>query len=337
MISYQQQRIEHSYIPNLRARFKTYDADRTRNDTNSLETSSTSDDTLSVFRMLLFDRNTNGTSILENHMRLIIESYTLRRTSHIKKVLYSSPSATSRSKSLWLDICRLARLRVAFHTFKGIAYKLPSFRKVTITLVPRSLAPTRSPSQHSLNLKQTFGILQLDLNPATTEAVLGQNWTVTKIEREFAKRQKQKPNIHAEVQMLMFLCTNESSRTGLFPYIGCSKLSCFMCTCFIKSYGQITTRGCHGGLFKPWTVPSVNPFLPGQANRLANAVMSVQEAVEKKLVAAVEDHIWYERTSDIDVYSVLDGRQEGRLQTQLQIDLWKMKAERDRVAKMFRR
>jgi hypothetical protein len=101
-----------------------------------------------------------------------------------------------------LDICLLARLRVAFQNFKDIALTLPSFEQVTIILVLRPLAPT-NPSQRLLNLNQTFGILQLDLGLATTKAVLGQNWTVAKIKREFAKRQKQKPNVHAKVQMLM--------------------------------------------------------------------------------------------------------------------------------------
>ncbi|KAF2681846.1 hypothetical protein K458DRAFT_371081 [Lentithecium fluviatile CBS 122367] len=336
MVMYHQNRIEHSYIPNLRASFKTYDAGYTKNDTSTPENSSVAGATLSVLRDLLFNPNINGTRTLEKHTRLIIASYNLRRTRNVEEVLYSSPSATSRSKSLWLNICLLARLRVAFQNFKDIALTLPSFEQVTITLVPRPLAPA-NPSQRPLNLTQTFSMLQLDLSPATTKAVLGQNWTVAKIEREFAKRQKQKANIHAEVQMLMFLNTNESSASGLFPYFGCSKLSCFMCNRFIQSYGRFTTRGCHGRLFKPWTVPSVDRLLHGQADRTAKALMSVQKEVKKKLKASVEGHIWLERTSVIGGSSVLGGRQEERSQRQLQIERLRMKAERNRVAEMFRR
>ncbi|MCJ1316750.1 hypothetical protein MMC15_002071 [Xylographa vitiligo] len=173
-VLYHQKRIEHSYIPNLRASFKAYDAIRRRNDINSPENISVSDAPLSVLRTLLFDPNSNGTSTLEKHMRLVIASYNLRRTRNIEEILYSSTSATFRSKSLWLDICLLARLRVAFQNFKDIALTLPSFEQVTIILVLRTLAPA-SPSQRPLNLNQTFGILQLDLSPATIKAVLGQN------------------------------------------------------------------------------------------------------------------------------------------------------------------
>ncbi|KAL9619822.1 MAG: hypothetical protein Q9160_005562 [Pyrenula sp. 1 TL-2023] len=210
MVSYHQNRIEHSYIPNLRASFKAYDAACGRNDTNTPENSSVSDAPLSVLRTLLFDRNVNDASTLEEYKRLVVQSYNLRRTRNIEEMLYSSPSATSKSKSLWLDICLLARLKVAFRNFKDIALTLPSFEQVKIICVPRPLPPA-TPSQRPLNLNQTFGLLQLNLSPATTKAVLGQSWTIAKIEREFAKRQKQKPNVHAEVQMQMYLNTNGSS------------------------------------------------------------------------------------------------------------------------------
>ena len=336
MVLYHRNRIEHTYIPNLRASFKAYDAVGTRNDTDTPENCSVSDATLSVLRNLLFDYNINDVNTLEKHKRLVIASYNLRRTRNIEEVLYSSPSATSKSKSLWWDICLLARLRIAFQTFKDIALTLPNFEQVTIILALRLIAPA-NPPQRPLNLKQTFGILQLDLGPATTKAVLGHNWTVAKIEREFAKRQNQKPNVHAEVQMLMSLNTNGLSTSGLFPYFGCSKLSCFMCNRFIQSYGRFTTRGCHGRLFKPWTVPSLARLLPGEADRTAKALMSVQKEVKKKLKAPVEGHVRHERTSVIGGSSVLGGRQEERSQTQLQIERLRMKAERDRVAEMFRR
>ena len=292
--------------------------------------------TLSDLRTLLFDHDTNGISTLEKHARLVIASYQLRRTRNMEEILYSSPNATSRSKSLWLDICLLARLGIAFQNFKDIVLPLPSFKQVTINLVLRPLAPA-NPSQPPLNLKQTFGVLQLDLASATTKAVLARNWTVAKSEREFAKQQKQKPKIHAEVQMLMSLNSDESTTSGLFPYFGCSKLSCLMCNRFIQSYGRFRTRGCHGRLFEPWRVPRVDRLLPGHADLTAKALILVQKEVTKILKASVEGHIQHERTSVIGGSSVLSGRQEERSQKQLQIERLGMKSQRDRVAGMFRR
>ena len=137
--------------------------------------------------------------------------------------------------------------------------------------------------------------------------------------------------------MLMSRNTNQLSTSGLVPYVGCSKLSCFMYNHFIQSYGRFTTRGCHGRLFKPWTVPSVNRLLPGQADRIAKALISVQKEVKKKLKASVDGHLRHERTSVIGGSSISGPQQEERLQRQLQIERLNMKAERDRVAEMFRR
>ena len=195
---YHQNRNGQSYIPNSRASFRVYDAAGSTNDTHTLGNSSVSDAILSILRTLLLDRIINGTSTLEKHMRR------------------------------WLDIYLLARLRAAFLNFKDIALTFPSFEQVTVILVPYPLAPV-NPSQRQLSLNQTFGILQPDLNSATARAVLSQNWTIAKIERKFSKRQKQKSNVDTEVQMPMSLNTNETSTSGLFPYLGSSKLSCFIC------------------------------------------------------------------------------------------------------------
>ena len=84
-------------------------------------------------------------------------------------------------------------------------------------------------------------------------------------------------------------------------------------------------------------MPNVDRLLPVQADRTAKALILVQQEVENKLKASVEGHIQHERTSVVGGSSVLDGRQEERSKRQLQIERLRMKAERDRVAEMFRR
>ena len=336
MVLYHQHRIEHDYIPELRASFKAYDAEKRKYDTNTLETDSVSVSTLSVLMELLFNDNVNGITTLEKDKKLVIASYNLCRTRDVEKLLYSSPSATRKSKKLWENACLLARLRVAFQKFKDIALTLPSFEQVTFILVPCPHAHA-NPPQQLLSLKQTFGILRLDLTPDTAKAILGLNWPVARCQREFAERQRQKLNVHAEVQMLIFLNTTESSASGVLPYFGCSKLSCFMCNHFIQSYGRFTTRGCHGHLFKPWTVPSADRLLPGRADQTANALIKVQKEVKKTLEALAKDQIRHERTSVVGGRSISGDRHGEPSSRKSQIDRLRMKVERDRVAEMFRR
>ncbi|KAL8658326.1 MAG: hypothetical protein Q9202_007584 [Teloschistes flavicans] len=275
-----------------RASFKNYDAIRPQPKPNEPDKVSISDDSLSVLRTLLFDSDNYDTSTLE---KLVTVSYNLRQTRSIKETLNGSPSATSKSKKLWLNICILARLR------------------------------------------ETLSILRLEPNSATTKALLGKNWTMEKIERDFAKRQKQKLNVHAEVQLLIFLSADESSISGLIPYFGCSKVSCFMCNRFIESHERFTMKGCRGHLFKPWTAPRVDRLRPSQADRTAKALLSVQKEIKKRLKASVEGHIQHERTSILGSSSVASGRQEERSQRQLQIDRLKIEVEGDSFTEMFKR
>ena len=148
MVQYHEKRIDQSYIPDLRASFKKYDAS---SPPITAAHDSASDSTLSTLRTLLFGQS-SSTSTIERHTRLADESYNLRRNESIENSLYSSPLATSKSKSLWVEICLLARLRVAFQNFKTTAFTLPSFRQVTIILVPRPPKPsnpTSSPLRRS--------------------------------------------------------------------------------------------------------------------------------------------------------------------------------------------
>ncbi|KAJ4286493.1 hypothetical protein N0V90_013193 [Kalmusia sp. IMI 367209] len=191
MLSYHQSRVESNYIPDLRASLKVYEA--------SLKplASATADDSildtnLAGLRDLLFNTNIRGTSTLKWHGQLIIASYDLRRSNTVEQTLNSSPRATSKSRKLWVSICLLARLRVAFGKFKEIACTLPSFVNVSIILIPGPPAPT-SPIQQPLDLKQTFSILGLKPTSDTVQAVMNHNWTFTKTEHEFKKRQRMKP------------------------------------------------------------------------------------------------------------------------------------------------
>ena len=132
MILFHQERFESSYIPDLRANFKAYDADFKRDKTSIGGTVLDSDNSLSPLRNIVFDSSVPDTDTLEKHETLVLASYDLQRTRTMKEVLYTSSKATSKSKSLWLSTCLLARLRVAFIVFKNIALTLPSFQQLTI-------------------------------------------------------------------------------------------------------------------------------------------------------------------------------------------------------------
>jgi hypothetical protein len=336
LVSYHQSRIQNNYIPDLRASFKGFEAEFRK---TCLDTTGDSSDLaaeLSILRELLFNPSVNDESTLDQHSRLVVAAYDLRRLSNIEQMLNSSSRASSTSRKLWVNICLIARLRVTFEKFKEAALTFPSFTRVTIALVSRPCAPA-SPPHRLITLRETFDILGLNTKQHTIQAVTGQKWTLRQLEREFMKRQRQKLNIHAEVQLLMHLNTANTSNSGIFPYIGCSKLCCFMCYSFIQSCGHFNARGCHGRLFKPWTVPKMELLLPEHVERISEAVITLQNEIVKKLVTPVAGKVRLERTS-VSGGSSLIGTQHHKISARrAQIDHLLMKAEQDRVAEMFRR
>ncbi|OCK75458.1 hypothetical protein K432DRAFT_429412, partial [Lepidopterella palustris CBS 459.81] len=333
MLSYHQDRIQSNYIPSLRASFK----DNNTPDNNSpIGSHSAVDDGLSVLRKLAFDVTKPGRTAIDKHNKLVTTAYELRMTKSVEEALQSSPGATTKTKKLWVDICLLARLRVAFQKFEEIALKLPSFHKVTIILLPRDSVPVKPP-ERPLSLKQTFDVLNLSLDSPTVKSMIGQRWALNRVEQEFIKRQKQKLNIHAEVQMLLFLCSNEPSIHALLPYFGCSKFSCFMCARFLQSHGRFATRGCHGRLFKPWTVPETAGLGLGQADQIAGAVIRLQRDLKKELKSTIKGNGRQEKTSAIGGSSILSAYQAEGSRRQSDLERRKLKAEQERVAEMFKR
>lgn len=180
----------------------------------------------------------------------------------VRDLLQTSPHSTPRTKKLWENICFLGRLKVAFETFKDIALNLPSFKQVTIIPIPRDIG-TQKALKNPLNLEQAFNLLDILLDPSTVKKVIGHKWTFAKAKDSLRDLQKQKLNVHAEVQMILYLSKGRQTFDGLFQYFGCSKYSCFMCWHFLQAHSKIGTRGCHGRLFKPWSIPEVSGMTPG--------------------------------------------------------------------------
>ena|SRR5436190_20364809 len=247
MLEYHKCRIESVYIPNLRLSLK--DCENIFNDDDNDSFASARRE-LKDLRHITFHRTEIDQKLSDRHNALIVKAHELRMVKAIEELLQNSPKASAKTRRLWVDICFLGRLRFAFQKFKEIALELPSFSKVNMIPVPRDTAGQIA-LQNSLTLKQVFELLNLRLNPSTIKCVIGRRWTIATAEREFAKLQRQKLNLHAEVQMVLYFSQNGQLFSRLFPYFGCSKYSCFMCWHFLQAHGKISTKGCHGRLFGP--------------------------------------------------------------------------------------
>lgn len=333
MLAYYEDRLESTYIPNLRLSLKGCNV--IFNDGNSTNFTTARQELL-VLRELTFDVAKPGQALIDRHNTLVTKAYELRMRKGVEELLQTSPKATRQSRKLWVDICFLSRLRVAFQKFKSASLELPSFSKVTIVPVAADMILQQA-LMGALNLREAFNLLNLPTDASTVKTVIGPKWTLAKAEQDFAKLQKQTLNIHAEIQMIIFLSKDGQSFSQLLPYFGCSKYSCFMCSHFLKAHGRIGTRGCHGRLFKPWTVPEATALAPGQADRIAKAVIQVQKNIKRELKLGFKKAIPQEKTSVVGGSSIFSDHKAEKTQRQLDIERLRLKMEQERVAELFRR
>lgn len=329
MLHYQRERLERDFVPDVRSSFL---ACSELSDASMSEEFSSVHQQLSSLKSLIFDHSSQ--SLLERHKSLVAKAFLVRSTKGVHNCLVRSSIASSRTRRLWESIYFLARIQVAFQIFLKIASDLPAFAHVTIHLVPITKAP-RNALPRALTLKQTFELLKLSLNAATIETMLDPKWTVQKATTRFAEQQEMRLNIHAEVQMVIFLCQHEEI-PGCFPYFGCSKYSCFMCFHSLEAFGTIKTRGCHGRLFKPWTVPESLNLTADDALKIARAIQQLQKDVKKEL-KPVRSTSKLQKASVVGGTTVWGHNGEGSEIRKKEVERWEVKATQDRFASQFNR
>jgi len=70
-----------------------------------------------------------------------------------------------------------------------------------------------------------------------------------------------RPTVHAELAMIMAMSNGEIN--NVFPYVGVSKLSCIMCSHYLRAFNEVTqqkilTKGSHGKAYPGWFWPSLH-------------------------------------------------------------------------------
>lgn len=137
--------------------------------------------------------------------------------------------------------------------------------------------------------------------------------------------------------MILYLSKGRQTFDGLFQYFGCSKYSCFMCWHFLQAHSKIGNRGCHGRLFKPWSIPEVSGMTPGSWEKISNALIQLQRRLKKELKAEIKKEISQEKTSVVGGSSILTNHDPSGARRKADIERVRIKAEQNRVAEAFKR
>jgi len=228
--------------------------------------------------------------------RLLAEkAYSIRHMTSIR-MLINSCSVTSLARKLVSGILFLGRLRSCYFTLVAGAQSIPGFSRLSIVLV-RTPTPRISPST-LLSLGEAMKCLGLSLNPTSVRNLIGAKSSVISAERSFKQlqsntSQKHLPT-HAELQLILHLVKTTDVETmdrEMCPYIGCSKLSCFLCTSFLKSFGRygaaFRTRGCHGKIYTLWSIPDIAGLRDDMAPLLNSALKNMRNILAREMIKPI--------------------------------------------------
>jgi hypothetical protein len=301
MLKYYATRIKSTYVPKLKRNFRICPAILVSPEETHMDSSLAEIETL---RQLIFSINDMDLSP-DDLNSLVLKANQVRNSPYAKTILLDSNVATNGTRKLWESIYFLSRLRSAFERMTKVLSTFPSFEKVRFVPLPK--AKTTAPSLNNpLGLDKTLRLLGLNMSSVTVQDILGPGWTIKGARKRFAELQGQQLHVHAEVQMLLHLCSTSDLHTRAYHYIGSSKKSCFMCWSLLRTHGIYSTRGSHGRLYSRWIVPEYTDLAAGQAEILGMTLIQVQESLVKKLGSGFQEFGPMQKTSVIGGSSVVN-------------------------------
>ncbi|KAG6328816.1 hypothetical protein ID866_10272 [Astraeus odoratus] len=244
---------------------------------------------------------------------LVDKAYSLRHTSSLSLfVRYCSKTALA--NKLISDILFLGRLRSCYFTLIDGTQNIPGFTNLSI--VPVKNAPPRICPSTLPPLTDTMTCLRLTLDPASVRKFVHAKLSVPRAKRSFEQLQHKISQVglpaHAELQLVLHIAKTmdvETMNKEVYPYFGCSKLSCFLCSSFLKSFGpngaSFRTRGCHGRTYPLWSIPDIECLPSDMEATLCSALTKMRKLLAREMTKPIMSapHARESSAGLTDVYS----------------------------------
>lgn len=210
------------------------------------------------------------------------------------------------SRRLIREIAFLGRIRAAYFTIISAIKTFPNFGGLKVIPNPPVTPPEKicQPQQGRLNLEQTLGLFKLPLEASTVKKTTGKDMTVVQANATFMKLQAAELPTHAEIQMITLLMTRGFTFKSVYPYIGCSKLSCYLCLSFVQNCGYFRIRGSHRRIFPKWCLPRTTGLQESDVSLLRQWVKNLRNEVTRHILTPVVKTAKVEATSTADVTSL---------------------------------
>lgn len=152
----------------------------------------------------------------------------------------------------------LCRFYAAVLAFTDAAARLPSFQNISFKFGKslREVLPSKSGTQQMTMVDILAGLSIPSSEALIAKLCRSKSKTMMQVDKDFDKARRQPCHIHAEMQLVDDF-ENQPQETSwrTHPYIGSSKLCCFLCDSFLRHHGFFQYRGSHWKIYYKWQVP----------------------------------------------------------------------------------
>lgn len=212
--------------------------------------------------------------------RLVKMAYEVRKLASSKddiEMLLADPGLAA---NIHTGICFLGRVRAAYETC--VTTCLTVWRGFEVRIHPVTKPQSVKAQSRRLDLSEAFSIIGLALDDTTLKTYINRRgFTQQRAVMEFENLQNQKSSVHAEIQLVITL--HEQDILDYFPYVGSSKLNCFLCAEFLSVFGGLRSRGCHGRPYSRWLILDTTRLRPGTEKHVWDVIKTVEERIEAQL------------------------------------------------------
>ena len=163
--------------------------------------------------------------------------------------------AASRARRALLFLCRFY---AAIMVFTEAAARLPSFQNMSFKFVRpfREVLPSNGGMKQRAARDVLAGLSARRVDAWMRKLRGVKAKTIAKIDQDFDEARRQPCYVHAEIQLVdNFESYREETGWRTHPYIGGSKLCCYLCDSFLRHHGFFKYRGSHWKIYHKWHVP----------------------------------------------------------------------------------
>ncbi|KAI6137183.1 hypothetical protein F5141DRAFT_71953 [Pisolithus sp. B1] len=218
-------------------------------------------------------------------------SYHICRTTSLWIFLHSCLKVSA-ARVLLSDIRSLGRLKSCYYMLVNAALNIPGFAQLSIVFV-KKLSPRVCPSTLPPVTDITKFLVQTS-NPIIVEKLIGGKSSVAEIQRRFEQLQarisRKDLHTHAELQLVFHITKMADVKVmkEIYPFIGCSKLSCFLCTTFLYFFRHrgtaFRTRGSHGKIYTLWSIPDMDELSDDAVTALDSTLKTMSSSLVHEML-----------------------------------------------------